>query len=100
MVKTEGKEETLAITFATDIELVTVKKIEQAIGTKIPLAELPEDLVIDSERKEKEVPSEKKPDKNEPVAGAAFHEKKAANAKTYNYSSGTKAKMNNKRKHS
>jgi ATP-dependent RNA helicase RhlE len=100
VVKTEGKEETLAITFATDIELVTVKKIEQAIGTKIPLAELPEDLVIDSERKEKEVPSEKKPDKNEPVAGAAFHEKKAANAKTYNYSSGTKAKMNNKRKHS
>jgi ATP-dependent RNA helicase RhlE len=100
VVKTAGNEETLAITFATDIELVTVKKIEQAIGTKIPLAELPEDLVIDSERKEKEVPSEKKPDKNEPVVGAAFHEKKAANAKTYNYSSGTKAKMNNKRKHS
>lgn len=100
VVKTAGNEETLAITFATDIELVTVKKIEQAIGTKIPLAELPEDLVIDSERKEKEVPSEKKPDKNEPVVGAAFHEKKAANAKIYNYSSGTKAKMNNKRKHS
>jgi ATP-dependent RNA helicase RhlE len=100
VVKTAGNEETLAITFATDIELVTVKKIEQAIGTKIPLAELPEDLVIDSERKEKEVSSEKKPDKNEPVVGAAFHEKKAANAKTYNYSSGTKAKMNNKRKHS
>jgi len=103
VVKTTGNEETLAITFATDIELVTVKKIEQSIGKKIPLTELPGELVIDTERKEKEASTEKKADKNEPntpVAGEAFHEKKAANAKTYNYSSGTKAKMNNKRKHS
>jgi superfamily II DNA/RNA helicase len=99
VVKTTGNEETLAITFATDIELATVKKIEQAIGKKIPLTDLPYDLVIDTERKEKEASTEKKADKNESVAGAAFHEKKAANAKTYNYSSGTKAKMNNKRKH-
>jgi superfamily II DNA/RNA helicase len=99
VVKTTGNEETLAITFATDIELATVKKIEQAIGKKIPLTDLPDDLVIDTERKEKEASTEKKADKNESVAGAAFHEKKAANAKTYNYSSGTKAKMNNKRKH-
>jgi len=58
-------------------------------------------LVIDKERKE--APTEKKAakaDKNAPVKGEAFHEKKAANAKTYNFSSGTKAKMNNKRKHS
>jgi superfamily II DNA/RNA helicase len=100
VVKTTGNEETLAITFATDIELATVKKIEQAIGRKLPLTDLPDDLVIDTERKEKEASTEKKADKNEPVAGAAFHEKKAANSKTYNYSSGTKAKMNNKRKHS
>jgi superfamily II DNA/RNA helicase len=99
VVKTTGNEETLAITFATDIELATVKKIEQAIGKKIPLTDLPDDLVIDTEHKEKEASTEKKADKNESVAGAAFHEKKAANAKTYNYSSGTKAKMNNKRKH-
>jgi len=103
VVKTTGNEETLAITFATDIELVTVKKIEQAIGKKIPITELPRDLVIDTERKEKDSSAERKTvktDKNTPVAGEAFHEKKAANAKTYNYSSGTKAKMNNKRKHS
>jgi hypothetical protein len=63
-------------------------------------AELPDDLVIETERKEKEeTPEKTKTDKNAPVTGSAFHEKKAANAKTYNYSSGTKAKMNNKRKH-
>ena len=96
-----GEEDTLAITFATDIELVQVKKIEQVIGKKMALSELPDDLIIDKERKE--APTEKKPakaDKNAPVKGEAFHEKKAANAKTYNFSSGTKAKMNNKRKHS
>jgi superfamily II DNA/RNA helicase len=97
----KGNEDTLAITFATDIELVQVKKIEQVLGKKMPLSELPEELVIDKERKE--TPTEKKPakaDKDAPVKGEAFHEKKAANSKTYNYSSGTKAKMNNKRKHS
>jgi len=103
VIKIKGNEDTLAITFATDIELGMIKKIEQSIGTKIQLADLPDDLVIDTERKEKEASTERKAaktDKNAPVAGAAFHEKKAANAKTYNYSSGTKAKMNNKRKHS
>ncbi|WP_461453210.1 DEAD/DEAH box helicase [Mucilaginibacter sp.] len=99
----KGDEDSLAITFATDIELVQVKKIEQVLGQKMPLSDLPDDLVIDKERKEKESPAEKKPtkaDKDAPVKGEAFHEKKAANAKTYNFSSGTKAKMNNKRKHS
>lgn len=100
IIKTAANEETLAITFATDIELVIIKKIEQAIGKKMLPAELPDDLVIETERKEKEEATEKiKADKNAPVTGGAFHEKKAANAKTYNYSSGTKAKMNNKRKH-
>ncbi|MFI5157426.1 MAG: hypothetical protein ACHQF4_01085 [Sphingobacteriales bacterium] len=103
VIKNTGEEDTLAIAFATDIELVQVKKIEQVLGKKIALSELPDDLVIDNERKEKEAPTEKKPakaDKNAPVVGEAFHEKKASNSKTYNYSSGTKAKMNNKRKHS
>ncbi len=100
IIKTAANEDTLAITFATDIELVTIKKIEQAIGKKMLPAELPDDLIIETERKEKEeAPEKTKADKNAPVTGGAFHEKKAANAKTYNYSSGTKAKMNNKRKH-
>jgi ATP-dependent RNA helicase RhlE len=95
-------DETLAITFATDLELSQVKKIEQATGKKIPPATLPEELVIEKETKAKKEEEEKKPAKpnpDAPIVGAAFHEKKAANAKTYNYSSGQKAKMNNKRKH-
>jgi superfamily II DNA/RNA helicase len=102
IVNSGDDDDTLAITFATDIELALIKKIEQASGKKMPLAALPDELVIDTDKKEKEAPTEKpaaKAKKNEPVAGEAFHEKKAANSKTYNYSSGTKAKMNNKRKH-
>lgn len=93
------EDESLAITFATDLELSQVKKIEQAIGKKIPIAALPDELVIENEIKTKKS-EEKQPAKsNDNAPGAAFHEKKAANAKTYNYSSGQKAKMNNKRKH-
>ncbi|SDT39941.1 ATP-dependent RNA helicase RhlE [Mucilaginibacter mallensis] len=102
IVNNGDDDDTLAITFSTDIELALVKKIEQASGKKMPLAALPDELVIDTDKKEKEAPAEKpaaKSKKTEPVAGEAFHEKKAANSKTYNYSSGTKAKMNNKRKH-
>ena len=95
-------EETMALTFATDLELGMVRKIEQALGQKIPVGDLPDDLIIEKERKktteEEEKPATKKKT-HEPVAGEAFHEKKASNSKTYNYSSGEKAKMNNKRKH-
>jgi superfamily II DNA/RNA helicase len=94
-------EEVLAITFTTDLELNMVKKIEQAIGQKIQIAELPEELIIEKDKKDI-APEEKQPLKSKqavPVAGEAFHEKKASNSKTYNYSSGTKAKMNNKKKH-
>jgi superfamily II DNA/RNA helicase len=98
-----SEEETLAITFATDIELDQVRKIEQATGQKMQSVELPEELVIEKDRKQKESEKEaKQPAKADPnkyVPGDAFHEKKPENAKTYNYSSGTKAKMNNKRKH-
>jgi superfamily II DNA/RNA helicase len=97
----QSAEETLGITFATDLELAMVRKIEQTIGQKIPVGELPDDLIIEKERKrtvEEEKPTTKKKT-DEPVAGEAFHEKKASNSKTYNFGSGQKAKMNNKRKH-
>lgn len=97
----EALEEVLSITFTTDLELSMVKKIEQATGQKIPSAELPEDLLIEKERKNV-YPEEKislKEKAVKPVIGEAFHEKKASNSKTYNFSSGQKAKMNNKRKH-
>jgi ATP-dependent RNA helicase RhlE len=96
-----NEEDTLALTFATDLELTLVKRIEQAIGKKIPLGELPADLVIEQERKSSAA-EEKQTAKSKataPVAGEAFHQKKPENAKTYNYSSGQKAKMNNKKKH-
>jgi ATP-dependent RNA helicase RhlE len=102
VTKNEGNDgEVMAITFATDIELTEVKRIEQAIGKKLPAGELPEELVIVQERKVSETEA-KQPAKNKttaPVAGEAFHQKKPENAKNYNYSSGQKAKMNNKRKH-
>ncbi|GAC1311116.1 MAG: DEAD/DEAH box helicase [Mucilaginibacter sp.] len=95
-------EETLAITFATDLELSQVKKIEQATGQKITPAELPAELVIEKEKTTAKPDEKQAPKRKAPVAekGEAFHEKKASNSKTYNYSSGLKAKMNNKRKHS
>lgn len=96
----DSDEETLAITFATDLELSAIKKIEQAIGNKIPTADLPEGLII---AKDAAVKKEKAKAKTEaepaPTGGAAFHEKKASNAKTYNFSSSKKAKMNKKKNH-
>jgi len=91
----------LAITFTTDLELPQMRKIEQAIGQKIPVEELPGDLIIDVESKSNDKKVKTVKVKNTvPEKGEAFHEKKASNAKDYNYSSGLKAKMNNKKKHS
>jgi superfamily II DNA/RNA helicase len=96
------EDETLAITFATDLELSMVKKIEVAIGQKISLGDIPDGVVIEKDKKdaEPETKQVKKGKNDEPVVGAAFHEKKASNVKNYNYSSGQKAKMNKKKKHS
>jgi superfamily II DNA/RNA helicase len=93
-------EETLALTFATDLELAQVRKIEQTGGQKMAVAELPEDLLIQKDKKAST--DDTKPSKHKiiaPVAGEAFHEKKASNAKTYNYKAGEKAKMSKKKKH-
>ena len=94
-------DETMALTFTTDLELPMVRKIEQAIGQRIPVADLPENLIIDVEPKENENRKPKTVKSQNPVEerGAAFHEKKASNSKNYNYSSGLKAKMNKKKNH-
>lgn len=92
IVKETDDADKLAISFSTDIELVTVKKIEQAIGQVIPVIELPAGLIIAKEvSKEKKMKS--KAPKDEELTGAAFHEKKESNNKDYNYSSREKAKM-------
>lgn len=90
-------EEVVAITFSTDIELSEVKKIEQAIGQRMEVMELPEDLkIVDPTTKPKKKKVDDEEDQSE--RGAAFHEKKASNLKNYNYSAGTKAKMTYKNK--
>ena len=86
-------DEAIAITFATDIELPELNKIEQYLGKKIPVTPLPDDLIIyrsHSNSKEKNEADE--------TQGGAFHKKKESNSKTYNYGGGTKAKMTMKNK--
>ncbi len=100
VVKRAEDQETFAITFATDIELGLIRKIEHATGQKISVAELPDDLVIAKELSDKADVKKKPAQKTETaVRGEAFHEKKESNKKDYNYSAGTKAKMNKKKKH-
>lgn len=82
-----------SILFATDLDLGMVKKIEQAIGQKLPFVSLPVELVIEKDVIRKNQDGD--PDQA-PSVGAAFHEKKASNAKDYNYSSREKAKMSGK----
>lgn len=86
-------EEAIAITFATDLELPEIKKIEQSIGEKIPVVPLPDELVIYH-------PSTSPKGKAEvdPSRGGAFHQKKESNSKTTNYGAGTKAKLTKKNK--
>jgi len=93
-----GHEEVVAITFSTDIELIEVKKIEQAIGQKLEVMELPENLkIVDAADKPKKKKGAAEEDESAD-RGAAFHEKKASNLKNYNYSAGAKAKMTYKNK--
>jgi ATP-dependent RNA helicase RhlE len=98
----ENPEEVVAITFATDMELAQVRKIEQSIGQKLEIAELPEDLLIEKAAKVKGVDKNKdvKEKFDQPAGGGAYHDKKESNSKNYNYGIGQKAKMTMKKKHS
>jgi ATP-dependent RNA helicase RhlE len=97
----ESEEEVVSITFATDLELLQVKKIEQSIGHKMEVMDLPEDVKVEKQAK-------KGLDKNrivkesdvQPAGGGAYHDKKESNTKDYNYGIGQKAKMTMKKKHS
>lgn len=95
----------VALNFITDLELPQLRKIEQAIGHKLEEAELPEDLKIDdmgkaTKQKTKRAKElERQQAEEEAFRNAAFQQKKESNAKTTNYSSGEKAKMNKARNH-
>lgn len=97
----QGEEEVVAITFATDLELPQVRKIEQAIGKKIELADLPKDLLIEEGGKAtaRKAKSSAEQSQEEAFQEAAFHKKKERNAKTANFGIGQKAIMNKKKKH-
>ncbi|MFA6944801.1 MAG: DEAD/DEAH box helicase [Pedobacter sp.] len=88
-----AENEQMAISFSTDIELTLIKKVELAIGKILPLADLPEDLVIEKDKPKKAIKTTKITPDTETLSGAAFHPKKESNAKDYNYSSREKAKM-------
>jgi ATP-dependent RNA helicase RhlE len=94
-------EDVVAITFTTDLELPTIKKIEQAIGQKIEIADLPDDLLIEEVTKvsaqKKKLAQEQA--EEEAYQDTAFHKRKESNAKTTNYGIGQKAIMNKKKKH-
>jgi len=98
----------VALNFITDLELPELRKIEQAIGQKIEEADLPEDLLIEDSSKTAKQKSkhakelerlERQQAEEEAFRNAAFQQKKESNAKTANYSSGEKARMNKQRKH-
>jgi ATP-dependent RNA helicase RhlE len=99
----EAEEEVVSITFATDLELGQIKKIEQSIGQKMEVLDLPDDLLVDKGSKPKAGVNKNmvSGDKDElPSGGGAYHDKKDSNAKNYNLGIGQKLKMNMKKKHS
>ncbi|MBC7615967.1 MAG: DEAD/DEAH box helicase [Pedobacter sp.] len=101
IIKNQEDEDVVAITFTTDLELPTVRKIEQAIGQKIEIADLPEGLLVEEVTK---ATAQKKKQaleqaEEEAYQDAAFHKRKDSNTKTSNYGIGQKAIMNKKKKH-
>lgn len=88
-----SKDDAIAITFATDIELPEFRKIEQSLGKKVVATPLPGDVIVDQPST-----NSKQKTKVDESQGGAFHKKKASNNKTRNYGGGTKAKMTVKNK--
>ena len=101
VIKTQENEDVVAITFTTDLELPQVRKIEQAIGQRIEVADLPEDLLIEEVTKAALQKSKlaKEQAEEEAFNDAAFHKRKESNSKTTNFGIGQKAIMNKKKKH-
>jgi len=97
VVKNKENEDSVVLTFSTDLELPMVRKIEQAVGKRMEILELPEDLQIYNPSNDKKKKSAKE-EQDDSFGGGAFHQKKESNAKTYNYGGGEKAKMTMKLK--
>src|SRR5690606_27827153 len=75
LLKNDQNEETVILTFSTDLELPMVRKIEQAVGKRMEILELPDDLLVYSpamNKKKKAVKAEQE----DSSRGGAFHQKK------------------------
>lgn len=97
LVKDDSNEDTVVLTFSTDLELPMVRKIEQAVGKRMDVLDLPENLQIYNPTPEKKKITSKE-NMEDATRGGAFHQKKESNAKTFNYGGGEKAKMKIKSK--
>jgi hypothetical protein len=87
------------VAISTELELSSIKKVEVASNKKMKAIELPQGLRIETDNQKVGLDPEKSktPIKEEKQIGdAAFHEKKASNAKTYNYGYKDKMKMSGK----
>ena len=93
LVKDNSNAETVVLTFSTDLELPMVRKIEQVIGKRMDILDLPEDLVIYNPSADNKKRKTNSIAENDESRGGAFHQKKESNAKNYNYGGGGKAKM-------
>ncbi len=98
LVKDNSNAETVVLTFSTDLELPMVRKIEQVIGKRMDILDLPEDLVIYNPSADNKKRKTNSIAENDESRGGAFHQKKESNAKNYNYGGGEKAKMKMKKK--
>ncbi len=89
----------VSILFSTDLELTAISVLEIATGHKFAEEELPFGLIIEGDPHSKDDDDNdadenlKKAPEEEVNKGKAFHEKKAKNAKEYNYSYKDKLKM-------
>lgn len=84
------------VNFATDIDLVIIKRIEHLTGVSMEQLPLPAGLKIETEAR-KQTDNEKMKVITPPTtSGAAFHQKKESNAKQHNYGYKDKMKMSGK----
>lgn len=97
LVKNDENEDSVVLTFTTDLELPMVRKIEQAVGKRMDVLDLPDDLQIYNPTSDKKKKSTKE-EQEDSSRGGAFHQKKESNSKTFNYGGGEKAKMTMKLK--
>jgi ATP-dependent RNA helicase RhlE len=93
LLKSEAQNDQLAITLCTDLDLSEVRKLEQKQGKRMQVMDLPEELYIEKDGPKKKATVKEEED---PTQGGAFHEKKAKNLKTHNYSVREKVNLSGK----